>query len=102
MSTPMIIIYKVAFLSYLVGRLLVKVKYIGLVNLIAEKRVVPELIQGQASPVNIFNEASKMLKNPHLLVVIRGELEKVREKLGNPGTSQRAAQILHRVIHQGA
>ena len=102
MSTPMIIIYKVAFLSYLVGRLLVKVKYIGLVNLIAEKRVVPELIQGQASPVNIFNEASTMLKNPHLLVVIRGELEKVREKLGNPGTSQRAAQILHRVIHQGA
>ena len=102
MSTPMIIIYKVSFLSYLVGRLLVKVKYIGLVNLIAEKRVVPELIQGQASPVNIFNEASTMLKNPHLLVVIRGELEKVREKLGNPGTSQRAAQILHRVIHQGA
>ena len=43
-----------------------------------------------------------MLKNPHLLSVIRGELEKVREKLGNPGTSQRAAQILHRVIHQGA
>jgi len=102
MSTPMIIVYKVSFLSYLVGRLLVKVKDIGLVNLIAEKRIVPELIQGQASPVNIFNEASRMLKDPHLLSVIRGELEKVREKLGNPGTSQRAAQILYRVIHQGA
>ena len=102
MNTPMIIIYKVSFLSYLVGRLLVKVKDIGLVNLVAEKRIVPELIQGQASPVNIFNEASRMLKNPHLLFVIRDELEKVREKLGNPGTSQRAAQILYRVIHQGA
>ena len=102
MSTPMIIVYKVSFLSYLVGRLLVKVKNIGLVNLIAEERIVPELIQRQASPVNIFNEASRMLKNPHLLSVIRGELEKVREKLGNPGTSQRAAQILYRVIHQGA
>ncbi len=102
MSTPMIIIYKVSFLSYLVGRLLVKVKDIGLVNLIAEKRVVPELIQGQASPINICNEASRMLKNPHLLSMIKEELDKVKEKLGNPGTSQRAAQILYRVIHQGA
>jgi len=102
MSTPMIIIYKVSFLSYLVGRLLVKVKNIGLVNLIAEKRIVPELIQGQASPINIWNEASRMLKNPQLLSVIKGELDKVKEKLGNPGTSQRAAQILYRVIHQGA
>ena len=102
MNTPMIIVYKVSCFSYLVGRLLVKVKSIGLVNLIAEKRIVPELIQGQASPINIFNEASKMLKNPHLLSVIRGELDNVKEQLGAPGTSQRAAQILYRVIHQRA
>ena len=101
MNTPMIIVYKVSFLSYLVGRLLVKVKNIGLVNLIAEKRIVPELIQGEASPVNIFNETSKMLKNPRLLSTIKGELEKVKQKLGNPGASQRAAQILYRFIHQG-
>jgi lipid-A-disaccharide synthase len=100
MNTPMVIVYKVSFLSYLVGWLLVKVKNIGLVNLIAERRIVPELIQGQASPVNIFNETSKMLQNPHLLSTIKGELEKVREKLGNPGASQRAAEILYRVIHQ--
>ena len=100
--TPMIIVYKVSLLSYLVGKLLVRVKDIGLVNLIAEKRIVPELIQGQASPINIFNEASKMLKNPHLLSMIRCELDKVKEKLGDPGTSQRVAQILYRVIHQGA
>ena len=102
MNTPMIIIYKVSLLSYLVGRLLVKVKDIGLVNLVAEKRIVPELIQGQASPVNIFNEASRMLQSPSLLAGIKAELRKVKEKLGNPGTSQRAAQILYRVIHQGA
>ena len=101
MRTPMIIVYKVSFLSYLVGRLLVKVKSIGLVNLIAEKRIVPELIQRQASPMNIFNETSKMLKNPDLLSMIKGELDKVKEKLGNPGASQRVAQILYRVIHQG-
>jgi lipid-A-disaccharide synthase len=98
----MVIVYKVSFLSYLVGWLLVKVKNIGLVNLIAERRIVPELIQGQASPVNIFNETSKILKNPHLLSTIKGDLKKVREKLGNPGASQRAAEILYRVIHQGA
>jgi lipid-A-disaccharide synthase len=102
MNTPMIIVYKVSFLSYLVARLLVKVKDIGLVNLIAEKRIAPELVQGEASPVNIFNETSKLLKNPHLLSTIKAELEKVREKLGSPGASQRAAQILYRFIHQGA
>ena len=102
MNTPMIIIYKVSFLSYLVGRVMVKVKNIGLVNLIAEKTIVPELIQGEASPVNIFNETSKMLKNPHLLSTIKGELKKVKEKLGDPGASQRAAHILYRFIHQGA
>ncbi len=84
------------------ARLLVKVKDIGLVNLIAEKRIVPELIQGQASPANIFNETSKLLKNPHLLSTIKAELEKVKEKLGSPGASRRAAQILYRFIHQGA
>ncbi len=102
MNTPMIIVYKVSFLSYLVGRLLVKVKNIGLVNLIAEKRIAPELIQGEASPVNIFKETSKLLKNPHLLSTIKAELEKVNEKLGSPGASRRAAQILYRFLHQGA
>lgn len=102
MNTPMVIVYKVSFLSFLVGWLLVKVKNIGLVNLIAERRIVPELIQGQASPVNIFNETSKILKNPHVLSTIKSDLKKVREKLGNPGASQRAAEILYRVIHQGA
>jgi lipid-A-disaccharide synthase len=102
MNTPMIIVYKVSFLSYLVARLLVKVKDIGLVNLIAEKRIAPELVQGEASPINIFNETSKLLKNPHLLCTIKAELEKVSQKLGSPGASQRAAQILYRFIHQGA
>jgi len=101
MNTPMVIVYKVSFLSYLVGWLLVNVKNIGLVNLIAERRIVPELIQRQASPINIFNETSKMLKNPHLLSTIKGDLKRVREKLGNQGASQRAAQILYRFIHQG-
>jgi lipid-A-disaccharide synthase len=105
MNTPMIIVYKVSFLSYLVARLMVKVKDVGLVNLIAEKRIVPELIQGEASPVNIFNETSKMLKNPHMLSAIKADLEKVKEKLGSPGASQRAAHILYSFysfIHQGA
>jgi lipid-A-disaccharide synthase len=102
MNTPMVIIYKVSFLSYLVARLLVKIKHIGLVNLIAEKTIVPELIQGRASPVNISNEASRMLKNPSLLRTIKGELEGVKERLGIPGASQRAAQILYSIIQQGA
>ena len=52
-GTPTVIIYKVSPLSYLVGRLLVRVDRIGLVNLIADKELMPELIQGQASPERI-------------------------------------------------
>ena len=92
-GTPMVIIYKVSPLSYWVGRMLVKVRHIGLVNLIAGREIVPELIQQDASPDRIADLVSGMLNNPSGLEKIRQELLGTVEALGGPGASQRVAGI---------
>ena len=63
---PMIIIYRVAWLTYALARLLVRVEHIGMVNLIAEERLVPELIQKDANPARIVAESRSLLDNPQL------------------------------------
>jgi len=94
MGVPMIVIYRVSFLTYFLGRLLIKVKHIGMVNIIAGKSVVPELIQGDLNPGKIARTVSAMVHDPAALRTIRQELAAVREKIGNPGASARAARII--------
>jgi len=94
LGIPMIIIYKVSFFSYLLARILVKIPIIGLANIVAGKRIVPEFIQRKARAGEIAKITSHWLDNPALMVEIKEELMKVREKLGTPGASQRAAKII--------
>ncbi len=61
LGVPMVIIYKTAWLTYVLGRLLIKVKSIGICNLIAGKNIVPELIQHDASPENIFKAMNRFI-----------------------------------------
>jgi len=91
---PMIIIYKVSLLSYLLARLLIKIPIIGLANIVAGKKVVPEFIQGKARAKEIAKVACHWLGNPNLMSEIRKELERVKEKLGTRGASMRAAKII--------
>ncbi len=97
-GTPTVIIYKVSPLSYLVGKLLVRVDRIGLVNLIADKELMPELIQGHASPERIANRVTEMLNDPPGLTRLRTELLGVRSQLGGPGASERVAAIAHGML----
>ena len=92
-GTPMIIIYKISPVSYWLGKALIRVKHIGLVNLIANKAVVPELLQDEASPENIAGTALKMLSDDKALERLAGELANIRHLLGGPGASQRVADI---------
>jgi lipid-A-disaccharide synthase len=92
-GVPMIIVYKVTRPSYWLGRMLIRVQHIGLVNLIAGKRVVPELIQSEASPENIAAHVRRILRDPEMSQGISRELARVRELLGRPGASQRVAAI---------
>ncbi|MBA3038039.1 MAG: lipid-A-disaccharide synthase [Desulfobacterium sp.] len=92
-GVPMIIIYKVSAVSYLLGKALIKVSNICLVNLVAGRQIVPELIQGKATSANIAYEALKMLNNPDELETMRNDLAGIRDILGGAGASERVADI---------
>ena len=93
LGTPLVIVYKVHRLSYEIGRRLIRVKHIGLVNLVAEETVAPELIQDQVTAEGIVQEVMGILEDPGRRAWIRSKLEEVRRRLGSPGASLRAAQI---------
>jgi lipid-A-disaccharide synthase len=100
LKKPMIILYRVSFFSYLVGRALVKVKYIGLPNLVAGKAVVPELIQGEATPERVAEEALKILNDSAFRRGMIEELAEVRRSLGEPGAARRAARIVCSLLRE--
>ncbi len=94
MAVPMVIVYRVSRLSYMIGRMIVKVANIGLVNIVAGRTVVPELIQGEASPENIAREITLVLDDPERSAAVRSDLLGMRALLGDSGASERAASVI--------
>jgi lipid-A-disaccharide synthase len=92
-GTPMIIVYKVSPFSYWLGKRLIRVKHIGMANLVAKRPIVPELIQHEASAEKIAYQALQMLRDEKGLVEIRRKLGAVAQNLGSPGASKRAAEV---------
>ena len=90
---PTVIIYKVSPLSYWIGKRLIKVKYIGIANLIAQKELQPELIQDDASPQAIAAAVTGMINDPERLRKNEKELIGIRDLLGGTGASDRVAGI---------
>ncbi len=101
-GVPMVVIYKVSPLSYLLGRIMIRVDYISLVNLIAGREIVSELIQHDASPANITRNTIEILRQPGRLDEIRRDLAGIREKLGSGGAAERVAQIAMEMIAKSA
>jgi lipid-A-disaccharide synthase len=91
-STPMFVVYKTSWLTYCIGRLLVHVKNIGLVNIVAGKTIVPEFIQYRANAKTLAKEALKLLNNEKQLTEMKTELSKVKGMLGSFGASKRVAE----------
>ena len=100
MKKPMIILYKISFLTYLIGRLMIRVPCIGLANIVAGTQVVPELIQADASPQRIAGEALALLKSPDRLAAMERDLGRIRERLGAPGASARVARIAYDMLNK--
>jgi lipid-A-disaccharide synthase len=94
LGKPMIIIYKVSLPSSWVARAMVRVDHIGLVNLVAEKEIAPELLQKEVNPQRIADEALRILRDPILSRKMTESMGEVRQKLGEPGAAQRAAHIV--------
>jgi lipid-A-disaccharide synthase len=93
-QTPMIVVYKTSLLTYLIGRALVRIGNIGLVNIVAGESIVPELIQSDVNPGRLAEEAAKLLDADDLRSAMRDRLAVVKEKLGTAGASTRVAKIL--------
>jgi lipid-A-disaccharide synthase len=96
-DTPMVVVYRLSSLTYMVGRPLVNVDTFGMVNLIAGERIVPELIQDAFTPQAVAVEAVSMLTDTARAARIREGLGRVRARLGAPGASRRAAEAILQV-----
>ncbi len=91
-GTPMVIVYRTSSLTFGIGRVLVKVPYIGLVNFVAGKKVVPELIQHQLTAAALVEEVMRILQEKSYQEAMRRDLSVIRTRLGSAGASRRVAE----------
>jgi len=99
-ALPMIVVYKTNPLTYIIGKQLVKLDRIGMVNILLDEMVVPELIQNEAKSENIFNTASKILSDDKTYEKMKHKLDSVKEKLGGDGASQKAARTILEIMNE--
>lgn len=92
LGTPMVIVYRVSFWSYLAGLAMVRLPWVSLVNLVLERRAVPELLQREATAERIAAEAVDLLGDPDRVRAMRSALAELRERLGPGGASSAAAR----------
>jgi lipid-A-disaccharide synthase len=94
---PMVVVYRLSPLTYRLGKRFVNVGMYAMANLVAGTRIVPELIQDDFTPERVADEATNLLIDPHRHARTREALAVVRQRLGDPGASGRAADAILRV-----
>jgi lipid-A-disaccharide synthase len=94
MDAPMIVVYRLAPLTAAIARWLVRTPMFAMVNLIAGRRVVPELVQKDFTPAQLSREMVRLLDSPDACQEMRRGLAEAREKLGPPGAVERAADLI--------
>jgi lipid-A-disaccharide synthase len=98
LQMPMVVVYRLSPITYALGRPLVRVPHYAMANLIAGKEVAKELIQKNFSQIKVADEALRLLDDPAQRDRQRAELRGVREALGGPGASARAAEVVAKLI----
>jgi len=101
LKVPMIITNRLSFLTVLLFVLFVRSANVGLVNIIAGRRIMPEILQYQATPRNLAKEALDILSNNGRYKKMKEDLESVNNLIGPSGASDRAAEIISKMIGQG-
>src|SRR5580698_1119311 len=94
LDAPMVVVYRVTPLTALLAKPLVRTSYFSMVNLIAGRRVVPELIQKDFTPAKVAEEVLRLLNDPRAQEELRSGLAEVRKRLGPPGAVERAADAI--------
>jgi lipid-A-disaccharide synthase len=100
LGVPMVVVYRLAALTYAIGRALVRIPDIGLVNVVAGERVVPELVQAEATPARMAEAVAPYLTDPELRERTSGRLREVRRALGEPGASARVARMILQMLEE--
>jgi lipid-A-disaccharide synthase len=99
-SLPMVIVYRTSYFTYFIVRQLITLDKIGMVNILLDEEVVPELIQGDATENTIFAEAENILSDGKKYNEKKKKLEKVKIKLGKAGASKNAAKIIYEIMNE--
>ena len=99
-ALPMIIVYKISGLTYLIVKRLIKVNKIGMVNILLEDNVVPELIQNDVSEEKIYAAGKKILNDEEHYNSVKVKLKEVKDKLGKEGASARAAKQIYALMNE--
>jgi len=91
---PFVLLYKAAWLTFAIGRRLVKIKWLGMPNILADREIVREFLQEAARPADIAAEVGRLLDDPAARTALQADLLLVTQKLGDPGASGRAADAI--------
>ena len=98
LDVPMVVIYRVTPLTAALAKPLVRTPFFSMVNLIAGKRAVPELIQNDFTPTRVAAEILRLLNDPGAREALRRDLAEVRQRLGPPGAVERAADAILQLL----
>jgi lipid-A-disaccharide synthase len=94
MELPSVIVYRVKTATYWLIRMVANVSHVGLPNIVTGRRILPELIQNEATAENVSEATLKMMINPEYRAQVRSDLKEVRASLGEPGAVRRVARIV--------
>jgi lipid-A-disaccharide synthase len=94
LQTPMVVVYRVATPSWWIGKALVRTAHYSMVNLLADRALVPELIQSDFTPTRVATEVERLLSDPAARQRIQQELGEIKQRLGPPGAIERAARAV--------
>jgi lipid-A-disaccharide synthase len=102
LNAPMVVFYRVSPLTAALAKPLVRTPFFAMVNLIAERQVVPELVQDDFTPGRVAVEAINILQDPNTRTAMKNGLAEVRKRLGPPGAVDRAADQISLLLQSGA
>jgi len=99
LGTPVIVMYRLSQANYWLGKMVVTIPHFALINIVAGKQIVPELIQGAVNGERIAAEVRRLLE-PGNYARVTAELGAVRSKLGDAGAARRAAEAIMKVVER--